>query len=930
MSNFELRANSSGFTSEMSKAERSLERMDQVQKGAIKSAKRYGAETETAIDKLKKGFGGLGSIVAGLGVGLAFNKMVENTSRQDAALAQLNATLASTEGAAGKTAAELIATASSLQKVTAYGDEAIIEAQSLIATFKEVKGDQFDEATVAVLDMATALKTDLKSASIQIGKALNDPAGQLTALSRAGIIFNDTQKEMIRTMAEAGDVAGAQAIILEELRGEFGGSAEAYRQTLGGALEGLSNAWGDLFEAESSASSSMVEGLNSIEAAITAPGFKDGINLIVTGMTEMFGKMVDIAGLANDFGESVAGGINHARVEWGWFRDSLDEAGEALTATVDVSSEVIAARQAERAATDQTTTAVEGKTKATLKEIEVSATRNKLSQDAIKSIKANETALAKLRKEQEKQAAQLKKNLESNGAIIEAIERETLYLGLSEEAIELDTEMRKLNADATDEQIQAFGAAVAARRLAQIEAKKNTEAVKAEADAQEDAAGRTEEAWQGGLAEIGSLFTSFLDDGKVSFDGLADYFSDTLAKMVSEAAATSIPIPGGAFGAGILGGFAGAAAQSIIPKVLDAIGLGEDNDGDNRGLASFDLSSGTSSSRGVGTSFDSGNVSTAEALVDSVETLAKLVGGSNYSGNISVGTNSGIQIDGQGFGNDEDDAFAFLFQKTVEGAKDLSDGLRELLLGFEGSSEQLDLFVRSILSMRDNAGVDSIALAIDDWNNAQRTLLQTYNDSTGSLDTLIQNFDGSAASAEELALAFADNKQAAYDYAIAIQSIGAAMEESAERQARSIRESVMAEGDLLAAREEERDALRESLSSLTDPQEIEEAGNRILELNKKIFDSLSENEQKRRAEEFAGIAENTATVAQEVLDRSLETLQEASQDVNERIRFMLEGAAARQQQAADTALQAAQTMLQAARTTQTIVVELPAAGEVNS
>jgi hypothetical protein len=162
--------------------------------------------------------------------------------------AQLEAVLKSTEHAAGLTKDAILDMASAFQSTTTFGDEAVLSAQNILLTFKEIGADVFPQATQTVLDMSQALGQDLKSSSIQLGKALNDPITGITALQRVGITFSDTQKEMIRTMQESGDIAGAQAIILAELESQFGGSAAAARETFGGALAALNNTFGDTQE----------------------------------------------------------------------------------------------------------------------------------------------------------------------------------------------------------------------------------------------------------------------------------------------------------------------------------------------------------------------------------------------------------------------------------------------------------------------------------------------------------------------------------------------------------------------------------------------------------------------------------------------------------------------------------------------------------
>ena len=193
--------------------------------------------------------------------------------RQENAIAQLDQRLKSTGATVGFTSKELQGMAASLQKVTTFGDEATIEMQGLLLTFTQIRGPIFQGAQEAILNVAQAMGTDLKSAAIQVGKALNDPKGQLSALSRSGIQFNDVQKEQIKLMQEAGDIAGAQTIILKELETQFGGAARAARDTLGGAITSLSNVMGDLGETivgKGSEALGVVGGLNAMTSALSS------------------------------------------------------------------------------------------------------------------------------------------------------------------------------------------------------------------------------------------------------------------------------------------------------------------------------------------------------------------------------------------------------------------------------------------------------------------------------------------------------------------------------------------------------------------------------------------------------------------------------------------------------------------------------------
>lgn len=157
---------------------------------------------------------------------------------QARAESKLASVLKATGYAAGFTAGQLIKQAAELQKLTGIGDEVIISMQGILASFREIKGDTFTKATEAVLDMSAVMgkagqaSGDIEAAVIQVGKALNDPIKGMTALSRMGVTFTAQQKEQIKVMQEAGNIAGAQAVILRELEGEFGGAAKGVNSTV--------------------------------------------------------------------------------------------------------------------------------------------------------------------------------------------------------------------------------------------------------------------------------------------------------------------------------------------------------------------------------------------------------------------------------------------------------------------------------------------------------------------------------------------------------------------------------------------------------------------------------------------------------------------------------------------------------------------------
>lgn len=214
------------------------------------------------------------------------------------ALGQVNAALASMGNQAGRTTEQLQALASDQMKRSLIDDDQILrEVTANLLTFGKVSGEQFDRGQQAALDMATRLKTDLKSSTILVGKALNDPIKGIAALSKAGIQFTADQKAMIASMVEAGDVAGAQRIILGELEKQFGGAAQAARDADPGAAMAQSFA---NFQEE--IGGKLLPLLPAITAAVT--GVLDAFSAMPEGMQQ---AIIVVGGLAAALGPVAMG-----------------------------------------------------------------------------------------------------------------------------------------------------------------------------------------------------------------------------------------------------------------------------------------------------------------------------------------------------------------------------------------------------------------------------------------------------------------------------------------------------------------------------------------------------------------------------------------------------------------------------------------------
>jgi hypothetical protein len=239
------------FAKTAEKAEKATDKLNDSQKEGKKATDIFKDAVGGSSGVLKQLIGVAAGAAAAVGAYLLasanIHKFIDATAQAQSVQMQLAAALMSTGGASGQTISSLNDQSEALQKISVYGSEAIGTAQSILLTFTRIGKETFPQATTAAANLAARLGTDLSSAALQIGKALNDPIAGLSSLGRAGVQFSESQRTMIKSMVDANNVAGAQAIILKQLEIQFGGSAQAARDTLGGALAALANAFGDLY-----------------------------------------------------------------------------------------------------------------------------------------------------------------------------------------------------------------------------------------------------------------------------------------------------------------------------------------------------------------------------------------------------------------------------------------------------------------------------------------------------------------------------------------------------------------------------------------------------------------------------------------------------------------------------------------------------------
>jgi len=203
-------------------------------KGIEQSSK----HVDTMGDKVKK-FGkaaAAGLLVAGAAA-VAFGAKAiqagEAASTANARIDQINKSMGLFGDSTDEVTASLVAYANETARSTGIDQNAIKATQAKLLTFKEIAqtADQvsgnFQRATKAAIDLGAAGFGTAETNAVQLGKALNDPIKGITALTRSGVTFTESEKARIKVLVESNKVGEAQNLILSAIETQVGGTAEA-------------------------------------------------------------------------------------------------------------------------------------------------------------------------------------------------------------------------------------------------------------------------------------------------------------------------------------------------------------------------------------------------------------------------------------------------------------------------------------------------------------------------------------------------------------------------------------------------------------------------------------------------------------------------------------------------------------------------------
>ena len=333
-------------------------------------------------------------------------------------------------GVAGSQAIDdVIAKANEFGNLTLFTQEDYIQSANILTSFTSIAVSEYERVIGVAGDVAQVIGTDVTSATTQLAKALQEPTTGLTALSRSGIQFNESQKTLIKSLVESGNQLEAQNLILSEIEKQYGGAAiAAGSEGLAGKIDLLGENFNDLFESIGKALEPLAGPL--IDGAAAAV---EGFSVIVQSFGEfwqfisdnIFPKFVEALRPVYDTLRDVFEGVDFETIK-NVIENTLIRGFEVTAATIGAAArafqrlaEFIKASPLAAAINVAVSAAVSladkfGFTKDTVAEYNKELEAGRADLDAQKQAAANLANEARLRSEAEAQVAlELKKSTEA-------------------------------------------------------------------------------------------------------------------------------------------------------------------------------------------------------------------------------------------------------------------------------------------------------------------------------------------------------------------------------------------------------------------------------------------------------------------------------------------------------------------------------------
>ena len=259
----------------------------QVEKAAGDASRvaEQGSEKWAAFGRtLGVAIGTLGGLAV-TGIGL----VIRNTMQAQQELAQLDAVLESTGGAAGFTRDQVVDMANAIAKASTFSGGEVTEAATRLLSYAGIAKENFRDALQVAIDQSQRLGISVTQSAEIVGRALESPTKAAAALAQQGFgaAFTQSVRDSIKSLEAAGRTAEAQQIVIDILNESYQGAAQAARDTFGGALKALKNTLTDVMTGDDATLDGMQQSIESLIDTLNDPQFRQGAAEVVGGMIDI-------------------------------------------------------------------------------------------------------------------------------------------------------------------------------------------------------------------------------------------------------------------------------------------------------------------------------------------------------------------------------------------------------------------------------------------------------------------------------------------------------------------------------------------------------------------------------------------------------------------------------------------------------------------
>lgn len=260
-----------GFAAGLDKSERQTEKW---RKKVEKEAKLAGASLAAGLATGLAGLSAVGLLIA------------RNSMAAEREVAQLDAIIRSTGGAAGYTRQQLLDMADVLSSKSTFSGGEIVEAQTRLLSYSGILGTNIPRAMQTIIDQSARLGISVSQSAETIGRALESPGKAAAALAQQGFgaAFTKEVRGTIDELVKAGKEGEAQVMILEILEESYGGAAQAARDTFSGALKALRNTLDDVTTGKDGSLVGATAAVNSFIDTLNDPQVKAGFDAMIVGL----------------------------------------------------------------------------------------------------------------------------------------------------------------------------------------------------------------------------------------------------------------------------------------------------------------------------------------------------------------------------------------------------------------------------------------------------------------------------------------------------------------------------------------------------------------------------------------------------------------------------------------------------------------------